>query len=101
MVDLRSNWKPYWREKDASKKEDFKAQLLTTHFPQYFQKYSKVLERNGGEWLVSSRLTWADLYVAHFLEFFHDYPELKSFKDKIFETPEIKAWTAVRPKTIL
>ena len=46
-------------ETKKAAKEKFKAKLDV-----FIKNIEKVLEENGGEWLVGKDFTWADLYVA-------------------------------------
>ena len=42
--------------------EKFKAKLET-----FIKNIEKILDDNGGEWMVGNEFTWADLYVAYVL----------------------------------
>ena len=33
----------------------------------FIKNIEKILEENGGEWMVGNEFTWADLYVAYVL----------------------------------
>jgi glutathione S-transferase len=66
------------------------------------------LKKNGGEFLLGKDYTWADLHIAHNLEFFEDtvdpnvlegYAKLKQFKESVFNIPKVKEWVKKRPKT--
>ena len=43
-------------------KDKFKVKL-----DKFIKNMEKLLDENGGEWMVGEGFTWADLYVAHVL----------------------------------
>ena len=38
-----------------------------TKLDSFIKNIEKILEENGGEWMVGNEFTWADLYVAYVL----------------------------------
>jgi len=107
LVDFRSEWRKFFMEKDAEKKEEMKKGLLETTVPKYLGKVDAIQKENGGNYLVGQKLTWIDIQYAHFLEMFEattggeiiNYPNLKKMQTTVFETPEIKEWIGKRPVT--
>jgi len=104
--DLRQEWRRYWFEQDPSKKQEIKKEFLEIIAPRYLNRYSKVLEGNGGKHLVGSGLTWADLFITVFLELFEDtvdksilksYPILEAYKKSVYSIPQIKKSIETRP----
>ena len=55
-------WVPDGEDK-AKSLEAFKAKL-----DKFIPNIEKILEENGGEWMVGEGFTWADLYVAYVLD---------------------------------
>ena len=55
-------WVPDGEDK-AKSLEAFKAKL-----DKFIPNIEKILEENGGEWMVGDGFTWADLYVAYVLD---------------------------------
>jgi len=106
----RLDWRKYFMEKDEGKKGEYKKELMENRVPFYFSKLNSVQERNGGNFLVGDSLSWADILVAHYLEFFESaadpnilvpYPNLKKLKDTVYGLPQVKAWVEKRPKTAM
>jgi len=91
--------------------EEFKTKTL----PAFLDVMQKVLDDNGGNYLVGSDLTWADLVFVCGLEMFvnghgmmpdyenkdalKDHKSISEFKQKIEDLPNIKAWIEKRPNT--
>ena len=50
-------------EDKAKSLEAFKTKL-----DKFIPNIEKILEENGGEWMVGDGFTWADLYVAYVLD---------------------------------
>jgi len=111
ISDLRANWRSFFFETDEPKREIAKKEFLENQVPKCFAKFEAILRSNGnGEFLVGNQLTWADLTIAHTIEFFGDtmqadilspFPALKKFKEGVYNVPNIKNWIAKRPKTAL
>ncbi len=83
-------------------------QTLTTEVVPPFVKHMAVaLKSNGGQWLVGSDLTWADINLAWMLhnmsnKFSADWekaaPELAAYSKKVLAQPKIKHYLETRPK---
>ena len=74
--------------------------------PKWIGQMEKILDANGGEYLVGGDLTWADIAVAvnlsHLTDMFKVEWEPKSskmaaFQKKIYSLPNIKKWIDSRP----
>lgn len=74
--------------------------------PKWIGQMEKILDANGGEYLVGGDLTWADIAVAvnlsHLTDMFKVEWEPKSskmaaFQKKIYSLPNIKKWIDTRP----
>jgi glutathione S-transferase len=101
-------WVPSYREDDEVKKQAIYDQALGVGKERYLPKFRSVLEANGGNNLVGDSLTWADIYVAYFLDqikrvtnvnILEDYPELQAFVNDILSTAGVKDWIEKRPET--
>merc|ERR1712037_703206 len=73
----------------------------------FIKNIEKMLEENGGEWMVGKEFTWADLYVAvalfQWTESFagvkweEKTPKLLALNKKVLDLPKIKAHMESRP----
>ena len=107
--DLKLEWKKYFLEQEPSRRVEIKKQLVEVHIAKYFGKFDKIVEGNpDGPYLVGSSVTWADLYVACYLEavqrtvdenILNDYKNLQALKGQVEALPQIKAWMEKRPQT--
>ena len=79
---------------------------MSDALPKWIGQMEKILEANGGEYLVGSDLTWADIAVAvmlgHLTDMFKVEWEAKTtkladFQKKIYSVPNIKKWIENRP----
>ena len=65
------------------------------------------LAEKEGVWLVGNSLTWADLYLFHYLtswaadipDLLKPLPKCRELVGAVQEIPLLKEWIAVRPKT--
>ncbi|CAG7837628.1 unnamed protein product [Allacma fusca] len=101
-------WVSSYREQDAAKKQAIFDEASAAGNQRFLPKFRSVLEANGGKNLVGDGLTWADLYVAYFLdnikkitnvEILKDYPDLQEYANNILSTPGFKKWVDQRPET--
>jgi glutathione S-transferase len=108
MMDLRDEWKAYFKEDDQERRAVLKKSLLDVALPKYLPKFESIIKNSEGEFLLGNNVTWADLHIAHTLqnlkdtviEFcLDDYPNLQKFTDAVFNIPKIKTWVEKRPKT--
>lgn len=100
-------------EKDEAKKAELVKKLKDESMPKFLKFMTKKLKDNGGKFLVGSGLTVADISLFDFLdrlttspsspipsdEAVKDFPELKSFIDRVGSMPNIKKWLDKRPKS--
>lgn len=97
-------WVPDGEDK-AKSLEAFKTKL-----DKFIPNIEKILEENGGEWMVGEGFTWADLYVAYVLDQYvggfvgltdwkEKTPKLVAHQSKIWNIPKIKEYLASRPQT--
>lgn len=92
-------------EQDETKKAELRKAFLETSAPKYFAKFEEQVNANEGNYMVGDKISWLDLQLAHFLEFFEGmeagildgYPGLKKLRQTVFEVPQIKAWIDKRP----
>lgn len=88
-------------EPDEARKVERKAKFVSTLIPNCLAKLEVIKEKNGGDFLVGKKLTWADINVADKLAMLEGdidstilegYPNLKMFKNAVFSIPRIKAY---------
>jgi glutathione S-transferase len=96
----------YEEQKAAAKRrtKDF----LSTRLPKFLGYFERVLERNRarGPWMVGTRLTYADLSMAHIIaglryalpratrKALRSRPRLRSLYDHVFERPRIALYAS-------
>jgi glutathione S-transferase len=83
--------------------------MVDVNFPFYLPKVEQFVKTHGENgYAVGDKLTWADLYLANFLEIWTDnhgkellaqYPSLEKQMSTILNIPAIKQWNEKRPKT--
>ncbi|KAH7721847.1 glutathione S-transferase-1 [Aphelenchoides avenae] len=69
----------------------------------YFPVYVRKLKENGG-FLSGKEFAWADFIVADYIttleivdpEVLKDYPEMVTFRDRVYALPKIKEYIATR-----
>jgi len=89
-------------------KEKLHDELLVPAAKKFYPALEKFLEKSGSGFLVGKSVTWADLYIADYLETFRemapktfkDHPELLKWIDHVLNLPKIKKWIEERPKSI-
>jgi len=99
----------FFKEQDETKKAELKRKLQEETLPRILKKIDDILKKNGNGVLVGNDITYADLYVAHFLSMLPEAMEVKDKLDeyqnvvalitKVFNLPGIKEWIAERPVT--
>ncbi|KAL5014353.1 hypothetical protein ScPMuIL_008623 [Solemya velum] len=106
--DLRDQMtKAFFFEKDETKKEELKKEMVETHYPKFLGLLDKILDANGGDYLYGKELTLADLAVVDLLEgaterfscSLAEHPKVAAHKKRIEELPKIAEWLKKRPKT--
>ncbi|OXA41413.1 Glutathione S-transferase [Folsomia candida] len=109
-VNNYAAWLPILMEQDEVKRKGLEQEQKVKCKEQYMDKFEKIVNDNGGRFLVGNKLTWADIYLAHVLNsgelnhgvrFIDEYPALKALHDNVMRTPGIKEWMAKRPHTKL
>merc|ERR1711992_205043 len=81
--------------------EKFKGKL-----DNFIKNMEKLLDENGGEWMVGKGFTWADLYVAVVLNHWtkrctkmdFESPKLAALSKKVYNIPKIKSYIDSRPQ---
>jgi len=110
IQDCRAKWAPYYLEQDAGKRETIRKDLVDNMFPSFLKNFEKTVKDNGGTYAVGKTATWADFWLANFLEIWKDtvdeglldpYPSLKKQVAAITSIPQIKDWISTRPKASL
>jgi glutathione S-transferase len=110
LVDIRSEWRKFFMEQDAAKKEIIKQEFISAIVPKYFSKIEAAKERNGGQFLVGQKLSWADILFVHFIDMMEttvdpdvikNYPKIAELRKNVLEIPNIKAWIEKRPQTAM
>jgi len=108
LGDLKNEWKKFFLEQDATKKEEAKKNLLETVVPKYLSKLDQRIENNPKKRLVGDDFTWADLMIVTSLSSLETsletevtlaYPNLKGLKEEVENIPAIKTWIEKRPVT--
>ncbi|XP_014255589.1 glutathione S-transferase-like [Cimex lectularius] len=107
--DFRKEVSLFHHEPDPAVKETKKAKILNETLPYYFSKFDKMVEENKG-YFANGKLSWADFYLGGFsdslvtllgVDIYADYPNLKTWRAKFFEIPQVKDWISKRPQTAL
>ncbi|CAL8090017.1 unnamed protein product [Orchesella dallaii] len=130
IFDLYDAWrKAIVLETDAERKTQAMAGVITPKFKLYYEKFSKILEETKGDYILGSKLTHADFWLAHFVQFWgtplkgerpilppnflelsdsdiviglvDDFPLLKKHMETITSIPQIKDWLSRRPSTVM
>jgi len=108
LKDFRQEWRLYWFETDETKKSKQLELFQVNALPKYLGKFNEIVEKNGGNWLVGRKETWADFWFVIFIDLFEitvdknilqDYPALVNLKKNILSIPSIRNWVARRPNT--
>ena len=95
-------------EKDETKKFAAIGELKDKALPAFLDELTKVLEKNGGKYLVGDSLSVADIAASHIVNYLvgvfgEDWKETYTVADAYFnsvlELPKIKKWIETRPKT--
>jgi len=97
------------RESDPTKKAVLAKEMVEVNFPFYLPKVEQFVKAHGKDgYAVGNKLTWADLYLANFMQIWTENhgkdllancPTLEKHMNKIINIPEIKEWIEKRPKT--
>jgi len=94
-------------ELDPTKKAEVKKNFLENVNPKYLDKFSKIIDANGGQHLVGGRITVAEVYLAHLLPYFEkftsldltsNFPVVKNLIQKFDQNSKVKSWNASAPE---
>jgi glutathione S-transferase len=93
-------------ESDPQKKADKEKEMFDYIMPKYLGRFNTLVKCNGGKYLVGDGPSYADFWMAHFLQMMterfpsvgDDYPELFKAGKAILDIPQIKLWIEKRPK---
>ncbi|CAJ0916797.1 unnamed protein product, partial [Mesorhabditis belari] len=111
IEDFRAQVRPFIRitngmlEGDLEKSYNELVIPATDSFFPIFEK--KYLELNQSGFLIGSKVSWADLFLAELVETFTlhnknyaaNYPKIRAHREKVYSLPGIKEWIEKRPKT--
>jgi len=95
-------WLKFFVEKYAKKKEELRKELIAIHYTKFLSKMNTIQHENGGLYLLTDEMTWADLVIAQYigkLEKTVGYPHLRKMKDAVERHPNIKEWLVKDRKT--
>ncbi|ODN04948.1 Glutathione S-transferase 3 [Orchesella cincta] len=130
LFDLYDAWrKATVLETDAARKTESMSGVIRPKFKIYYEKFSKILEEEKGDFVLGSKLTHADFWLAHFTQFWgtplkgerptlppnfldlsdsdmliglvDEFPLLKKHMETVTSIPQIKDWLSRRPSTVL
>lgn len=91
------------QQENLSKKVLMKKTLLLDYFPKYLDKINAIFRQSGGPYLAGSKMTYADLAFANFIDIcegnvnpdiLDNYPDFQSIVEEVFEIPAVKEWIA-------
>ena len=106
MTDILNEYVKILREPNVERKVEIAKKIESEIWPTNLKIIEERLVKNNG-WLVSSGMTWADLYLNVVLESLGDkknaalapYPHCKALADKVTSNPKIAEWIKNRPET--
>nr|AUX81339.1 sigma class glutathione S-transferase 3 [Brachionus plicatilis] len=107
VFDLLNEMVKVHFEKDKTRKIEAVNKLFTESIPNSLKVFDNQIAKNGSGYLVASGLTWADLFLADFLDrlrekkdnLLSNAPAVKSLYEKVLDHPKVSKWIAKRPKT--
>ena len=97
---------PVLFQPDEAKKKEMAETFIKEQLTPFMKNLAGTLKDNGGQWLVGSDLTYADLFMAQLLDFVDKKhpgvmeskaPVNFKHKEKVLALPKIKAHIAKRP----
>ncbi|XP_064618073.1 glutathione S-transferase-like [Liolophura sinensis] len=113
VYDILSAARAISRAPNDEAKAEIKRILIEVDGPRILGHFERCLESNKSGYLVGDSLTWADVVVASYLDSFIDrispefgellekFPKIRAHLDKVRAIPQIAAFIAKRPKTVL
>jgi len=105
-IDMANAGFKFRFEKDEAKKKELEDKFMENDLTKFLGTMEKILNANGGEYMVGCDLTWADIATAVNLSHLTDMfkveweaksPKLAAFQKKIYSLPNIKKWIDTRP----
>lgn len=83
-------------------------ELLIKTWPTYMDIFEDRIIENETGYLVGEKLTWADFYLVHLLDYLFEkkrnfllsYPNINKLDLTVRRIPNIAKWISSRPKTI-
>jgi len=92
---------------NSPEKDDVFRNWKTKSIVPFLERYEKFLKANNSGWLVGDSVTWADLYLAEFLDRLNmwdpdhhvldHYPSLHALVDRVNHIPQIAQRISSRP----
>ena len=94
-------------ENDPAKKMELSRKLFEETLPNFLKIFENIIIMNHSGFLVTSGLTWADLFLVNIFDFLGDkkaailanFPRVKALDENVRAVPRIADWLAKRPKT--
>jgi glutathione S-transferase len=107
VSDYTKLWYAVWTAPDETKKAEVIKKIADVDTPVHFERFNKLLERNGGQWFVGNSPSYADFVVAHFATTYAkgfgadmklgNYPAIQKLVQNVENLKGIKEWIAKRP----
>jgi len=108
IYDLISDMREMYFEQNPEKKKEMGQKFLTEKLAPQLQRIEKRLEANGGEHLVGTGLTWADIAFYGYLDMagvfcgeaiYENAPLMKALITTVGDNENIKKYVDSRPAT--
>jgi len=103
VEDINANVYKFTFEGDPIKKAEIVKNLKEVIFPTYLSKLNAMAKEVKGDFLISEKLTWADIALAASMHMWTDdlsglasYPELMKLKNAVMKRPEIEKYLKER-----
>lgn len=87
-----------------------KKKIKEESLPQKWGKFNEILKQNGTGFLVGDKATYADVFVAAWVEYItmdgsytivmNAFPVFKEHVERVLALPGIKEWIAKRPASL-
>jgi len=94
-------------ERNDTKKAEIKEELVQNYCVKFLTRLNEVQRENGGDYLASTEMTWADIFIAEFLgklestldtDILKEYEYVRKTKEAVESNPNIKEWLNNRPR---
>jgi len=108
IKDFGGEWRAIMQAQDDTKKAELMKKMKEETLPFYMGKYQKIVQDNGGKWMVGKNITWIDIVLAHYttmimnrtkMPIVDGFPVIKKLLDDVYSVPQIKKWISERPDT--